>query len=543
MNSASNDSMPSSIMNKVETGDIGTGGGAGMGTPEYTSQDETLKRKHSDSSSSFSNEIDLSTLPPPRAGRPLRSSNQEPGMQEARKRARVLRNRAAAQLSREKKRVHVEQLEQENDELRARNEELEMRLRRTEDSNHELSDRLDGLAKQLQGFQDFLFSSQGQQQQQRGDGLVAPMAWSPITPLAASPMMQACVTPGANSSASSVLGYTSATTSTNSSNVTSTPSALDVSMNPLSAGLSAVSNSPSADVAPGSSLLSSIPCVTISSPPSNMDSTGSMELFSNTLATSDLSDKGLSESAALAQSGNAHIFCVHQPDSQQRRPLSHTQSICRKHPQTTSAPFSEEMAMDLGTATVLETCSLTDSSLSLAHRMVTVVVMAVVSASPLSSLRDLWMTFSVLWWVLSQNGGLISRHQVSRIARGILDYNSNSNSTPRTDGMKNSFNVAGGTAAGGKLSAVMMGAAGSQAPGVNNGDGMASLRLVAAWLGSGSRTAAAFRRVVGDGPVDQVSALVAQLLVAARSMEGRASHVYADNLACNKKNTLFYAPY
>ncbi|KAI7834916.1 hypothetical protein BX661DRAFT_175760 [Kickxella alabastrina] len=210
-----------------------------------------------------------------------------------------------------------------------------------------------------------------------------------------------------------------------------------------------------------------------------------------------------------------------------------------------SAPFSEQMAMDLGTATVLETCSLTDSSLSLAHRMVTVVVMAVVSASPLSSLRDLWRTFSVLWWVLSQNGGLISRHQVSRIARGILDYNSNSNSssTPRTDSMKNSFNVAGGTAAGGKLSAVMMGAAGSHAPGVNSGDGMASLRLVAAWLGSGSRTAAAFRRVVGNGPVDQVSALVAQLLVAARSMEGRAGHVYVDNLACNKKNTLFYAPY
>ncbi|KAJ2618630.1 hypothetical protein H4R22_005496, partial [Coemansia sp. RSA 1290] len=110
------------------------------------------KRKHSMVSAAAS-EIDLSLLDPPRPGRPCREASQDPAMQEARKRARVLRNRAAAQLSREKKRQHLEQLEQENAELRSKNKELEERLSRAEDANAGLSAKLDGLAQQLQSFQ------------------------------------------------------------------------------------------------------------------------------------------------------------------------------------------------------------------------------------------------------------------------------------------------------------------------------------------------------------------------------------------------------
>ncbi|KAJ2783869.1 hypothetical protein H4R18_001477 [Coemansia javaensis] len=107
-------------------------------------------------------EIDLSLLGSPRPGRPCREAAQDPALQEARKRARVLRNRAAAQLSREKKRQHLEQLEQENNELRIKNVELERRLGRAESANAELSARLDGLARQLQGLQALLLDAQRQ---------------------------------------------------------------------------------------------------------------------------------------------------------------------------------------------------------------------------------------------------------------------------------------------------------------------------------------------------------------------------------------------
>ncbi|KAJ2762796.1 hypothetical protein IWQ57_005712, partial [Coemansia nantahalensis] len=130
---------------------MGAGSGAGG---------EGAKRKHAAVVGAAAGEIDLSLLDPPRPGRPCRQASQDPMMQEARKRARVLRNRAAAQLSREKKRLHLEQLELENAELQAKNAELEERLGRTEAANTELSARLDGLARQLQGFQALLLGSQ-----------------------------------------------------------------------------------------------------------------------------------------------------------------------------------------------------------------------------------------------------------------------------------------------------------------------------------------------------------------------------------------------
>ncbi|KAJ1653923.1 hypothetical protein GGF38_005041, partial [Coemansia sp. RSA 25] len=119
-------------VNKVEKED-----GAGMDIPESTAA-ESSKRKHSTVFNISGSDFDLSQLPPPRPGRPTGKMHQDPIMQEARKRARVLRNRAAAQLSREKKRHHVEQLEEENAELREKNDELEVRLSKAEDSNAEL---------------------------------------------------------------------------------------------------------------------------------------------------------------------------------------------------------------------------------------------------------------------------------------------------------------------------------------------------------------------------------------------------------------------
>ncbi|KAJ2365334.1 hypothetical protein IW150_006240, partial [Coemansia sp. RSA 2607] len=157
---------------KVMKGEVGIGGGVGTGSSENMSstsseQGSGLKRKQSELYMTTAGEVDLSMLPPPRAGRPLRSANSDPGMQEARKRARVLRNRAAAQLSREKKRMHLEQLEQENEELKAKNEMLEQRLGKAEEANVDLSARLDTLAKQMQSFQNLILGSANTQQQQQ----------------------------------------------------------------------------------------------------------------------------------------------------------------------------------------------------------------------------------------------------------------------------------------------------------------------------------------------------------------------------------------
>ncbi|KAJ2491622.1 hypothetical protein IWW47_005035, partial [Coemansia sp. RSA 2052] len=170
-------------VNKVEKED-----GAGMDIPESTAA-ESSKRKHSTVFNISGSDFDLSQLPPPRPGRPTGKMHQDPIMQEARKRARVLRNRAAAQLSREKKRHHVEQLEEENAELREKNDELEVRLSKAEDSNAELSARLDDLTRQLRGFEAILLTVQKQQQQQQSSLTPPMMDWTSVaSPLAASPL-------------------------------------------------------------------------------------------------------------------------------------------------------------------------------------------------------------------------------------------------------------------------------------------------------------------------------------------------------------------
>ncbi|KAJ2361645.1 hypothetical protein IW150_007192, partial [Coemansia sp. RSA 2607] len=243
-------------------------------------------------------------------------------------------------------------------------------------------------------------------------------------------------------------------------------------------------------VSNSSSILSSIAGATLPSPVTMEPSSAVMELFPNIVAgSSDLADKGLSESAALEQS-DAHESVV--SDSQQRMPLSHMQSISRQQRRQQS-PFSEA-ASEAAMATMLETYSLTSSSMNWAQRMVSMAVMAVVSASTDSSPQALWTIFCVLWWVLSQSGGSISRHQLSRIARGISDC------TPRratnTVGVKNNSDMSVETAS--SLTSSDIG-------------GLASLELISSWLSHGSRTGMALRRVAGDEPVDQVSALVSKL--------------------------------
>ncbi|KAJ2591512.1 hypothetical protein H4R99_006727 [Coemansia sp. RSA 1722] len=510
--------------------DVGTGGGAGIGSPELSSsEDNCLKRKQSAMFSTAAGEIDLSMLPPPRAGRPLRSANTDPGMQEARKRARVLRNRAAAQLSREKKRMHLEQLEQENMDLRAKNEALEQRLSKAEDANSDLSVRLDSLAKQLQSFQSLMLSTQSQQQQQQPpaavpsqsqvqpeqqSSLTSPVIdWSALTPLNASPMLQGCATPGRSSSTNSVLSYTSAsnTAITSISTPLASPSSLAASM--------------AASQVPSSSFATTLP-----SPASVESSSATMELFSNTVAASaDLSDKGLSESAALEQSG-AHIYCV-VPDSQQRRPLSRMQSIYRRSRQRQSPKSETPSAAAIAAA--LETYSSTSSSTSWGQRMASMAVMAVVSASPMTSPQALWTIFCALWWILSRNGGSISRHQLSRIARGILDC-------PRQESSNNHFSPIGT-----KTTAVSADNADAAAAALSSSGigGLASLALVSSWLSSGSRTGAALRRVVGSEPVDQVGMFVSKLHSVARTMNSRDSRARPSAICMKNNNTpLFYPP-
>ncbi|KAJ2354751.1 hypothetical protein GGF43_003083, partial [Coemansia sp. RSA 2618] len=435
-----------------------TDAGAGAG--------DGAKRKHSTLVTS-AGEIDLSLLDPPRPGRPCRQAAQDPAMQEARKRARVLRNRAAAQNSREKKRQHVEQLELENAELRDKNAELEERLSRTEEANAGLAARLDGLAQQLQGFQALVLGAQKQ------PSLTTPaLDWGAVTPLVASPMhspthsVQAAVGPSFPSFTPSPSLSSTLASSLSSAIAPSLSTDMSSVLTPSSTMLSIPSSTPSTTMATAA--------------PANAEQSGAA--VSSASATTELSSKGLSESAALEQSG------AQAPDSQQRRPLQYTESICRKPRQ-----LAQSLAMQ-------EARSSTSSCKSWGQRMANVVVSTVVSAAAESSPQAAWTIFCVLWWVLSQSGGWITKPQLTRMARGILE----SSEPPAANGVKTG-RVRTQRGAG----------------------GLAGLAAVAAWLGPGSRTAAALRRVVGDEPVDQVAVFVAGLRAATRTASLRRQRVRA----------------
>ncbi|KAJ2783550.1 hypothetical protein GGI18_003509 [Coemansia linderi] len=474
---------------KVEKED-GAGTGVGMHASETTSG-EGSKRKHSTVFNISGNDIDLSQLPPPRPGRPTGKMHQDPIMQEARKRARVLRNRAAAQLSREKKRHHLEQLEEENAELHEKNEELEERLSRAEESNKEMSARLDDLTRQLRGFESILLAAQKQQQQQ--PTLSPPlMDW---TSVAASPLH----TPQRSASQASIGSTESSFVFTNA--VPIAPPSSTAAIFPQTP------TSSSADVS-GTSLLAAMPGNTVSSSAILKPASAAMGLFPSVAMSSELSGKGLSESAALAQSGT-HIYCV-VSDSQQRRPLPHMESICRKL----------RLRQQSSAIAAWETCTSTSSSKNWGQRLVDMAVSTVLSASAQSSPQVLWTIFCTLFWILSQGGGWLSRHQVSRIARGILA------SPPRdTDSsLGKSFGMSGARSGG------------------RRARGLASLAQLSAWLAPGSRTAGALRRVVGNEPVDDVLSLVLQLRSAAHTIHGSKHGMRSGGLSGNKQHPLFYPP-
>ncbi|KAG0261766.1 hypothetical protein DFQ27_002774 [Actinomortierella ambigua] len=82
-----------------------------------------------------------------------RKRSQDPADKEARARERVLRNRAAAQESRDKKRKYVAEIEESNAHLQQENSQLQKRLKTVEEDNQALSKRLEALTAQFEKMQ------------------------------------------------------------------------------------------------------------------------------------------------------------------------------------------------------------------------------------------------------------------------------------------------------------------------------------------------------------------------------------------------------
>ncbi|KAF9977931.1 hypothetical protein BGZ73_004371 [Actinomortierella ambigua] len=82
-----------------------------------------------------------------------RKRSQDPADKEARARERVLRNRAAAQESRDKKRKYVAEIEESNAHLQHENSQLQKRLKTVEEDNQMLSKRLEALTAQFEKMQ------------------------------------------------------------------------------------------------------------------------------------------------------------------------------------------------------------------------------------------------------------------------------------------------------------------------------------------------------------------------------------------------------
>ncbi|KAJ2515470.1 hypothetical protein H4217_005154 [Coemansia sp. RSA 1939] len=543
--------------------DAGIGAGVGAGGLE-TCSSENNKRKHSTVFTTSSGDFDLSLLDPPRPGRPPRTASQDPALQEARKRARVLRNRAAAQLSREKKRNHLESLEQENMELRVKNQELEERLGRAEESNTALSSKLETLSQQLQGLQTLFLSTQkqgtpsesaalpvsgqvpGSQQNQQQHGLSMAttaaatssgnsiLGWNSLT---ASPFHHSALSPPAS--------HTMFASATLSAASTSTPTLAALDASPSTASLT-TSSSPqrvasSTSELSGSSLLTAMTDAIATTSPGSEPLAATGIHTSSIAPSSEFSGKDLSESAALEQSGAHEHRAV--PDSQQRMPLPLMENTCRRNQRL------QKQSLEA----VLETYSSTSSSMNWGQRMASLAVAAIMSASPQSSPHSMWTIFCALLWIISQSGGWISKHQVSRIARGISEYPQQHQpqqlrtfSASHRDGgsdivaallSKTATITSGG---GGRNNGWGTGVR-ATAP-LQKSTGLASLVLLASWLSSGSRTGMALRRVVGDEAVDRVGGLVAELCVATRSINSRRHHRFrTSGAACNKQK-LFSPP-
>ncbi|KAK3815131.1 MAG: hypothetical protein J3Q66DRAFT_258465, partial [Benniella sp.] len=78
-----------------------------------------------------------------------RKATADPSEKEAKALQRVLRNRAAAQESRDKKRKYVSEIEASNELLQQENSQLLKRLKTVESDNLELSRRLESLTAQF----------------------------------------------------------------------------------------------------------------------------------------------------------------------------------------------------------------------------------------------------------------------------------------------------------------------------------------------------------------------------------------------------------
>ncbi|KAJ2665174.1 hypothetical protein IWW48_000441 [Coemansia sp. RSA 1200] len=538
--------------------DAGIGAGVGAGGLE-TCSSENKKRKHSTVFTTSSGDFDLSLLDPPRPGRPPRTASQDPALQEARKRARVLRNRAAAQLSREKKRNHLESLEQENMELRAKNQELEERLGRAEESNTALSSKLDTLSQQLQGLQTLFLNTQkqgtpsesaslpvsgqvpsSQQNQQHGLSMAntasssnSILGWNSLT---ASPFHHSALSPPTS--------HTMFASATLSAASTSTPTLAALDASPSTASLTTASSpqriASSTSELSGSSLLTAMTDAIAATSPCSKPLAATGIHTSSIAPSSEFSGKDLSESAALEQSGVHEHRAV--PDSQQRMPLSLMENTCRRNQRLRKQSLEA----------VLETCSSTSSSMNWGQRMASLAVAAIMSASPQSSPHSMWTIFCALLWIISQSGGWISKHQVSRIARGISEYPQHHQpqqlrtfSASHRDGgsdivaalLSKTAAIAGGDGRSSGWRAGMR----ATAP-LQKSNGLASLVLLASWLSTGSRTGMALRRVVGNEAVDRVGGLVAELCVATRSINSRRHHRFRTSGAACNKHILFSPP-
>ncbi|KAF8957864.1 hypothetical protein BGZ46_002090 [Entomortierella lignicola] len=122
--------------------------------PETTSSTKSkAKGKASSSSSTLTN---------------TRKRSSNPLDKEAKARERVLRNRAAAQESRDKKRKYVSDIEATNESLQEENSQLQKRLKTVESDNLALSQRLEALTEQFAQMQQLL--SQSIKQNQQGAG-------------------------------------------------------------------------------------------------------------------------------------------------------------------------------------------------------------------------------------------------------------------------------------------------------------------------------------------------------------------------------------
>ncbi|KAI9851271.1 MAG: hypothetical protein M1838_004105 [Thelocarpon superellum] len=117
------------------------------GTPQPQSSSDATEKKAVKKRKSWGQE-----LPTPKTNLPPRKRAKTEDEKEQRRIERVLRNRAAAQSSRERKRKEVEGLEDEKREIERASEGLAMRLRQAELENHSLRETVAKMAAEMTVF-------------------------------------------------------------------------------------------------------------------------------------------------------------------------------------------------------------------------------------------------------------------------------------------------------------------------------------------------------------------------------------------------------